>query len=257
MSKEPSSSPERVSSDHDDSELPIMINDHPYPDITRNQPDVITLTSYSLGIVLGIFVGNLPVLKFRSINFYIISLSAFHFLEYFITARYNPGKVHTDSFLLFGNGKEYIGAHTFALMECLLEYTIWPKSKNTEGWKGIIVSTGAIATILGQIIRSMAMRTAGQSFSHILKRKKEEDHTLVTTGLYAFFRHPSYFGFFWWALGLQMVLLNPLSFILFSIVLWRFFSQRINIEEKYLVQFFGNQYTEYKLSTKIWIPFIN
>ena len=57
-----------------DSELPIMINDHPHADITRNPPDVITLTSYVLGIILGIFVGNLPILKFKCINFYIIAL---------------------------------------------------------------------------------------------------------------------------------------------------------------------------------------
>lgn len=233
-----------------------MINDHLYADITKNQPDLITLTSYILGIVLGIFIGNLPNLRFKSINFYIISLCAFHFLEYFITARYNPGKVHADSFLLFGNGKEYIGAHTFALMECLIEYTIWPQSRTTKGWKGVVITSGIVLTVLGQLIRSLAMKTAGQSFSHILKRKKEEDHTLVTNGLYAYFRHPSYFGFFWWALGLQMVLLNPLSFILFAGVLWRFFNQRINIEEKYLVQFFGDDYVKYKSNTKVWIPFI-
>lgn len=41
------------------------------------------------------------------------------------------------------------------------------------------------------------------------------------------FRHPSYAGFFYWALGTQLVLQNPISFLGFLIVLWRFFSQRI------------------------------
>lgn len=40
------------------------------------------------------------------------------------------------------------------------------------------------------------------------------------------FRHPSYAGFFYWALGTQMMLQNPVSFIGFAILLWRFFYQR-------------------------------
>ena len=41
------------------------------------------------------------------------------------------------------------------------------------------------------------------------------------------FRHPSYAGFFYWALGTQLVLQNPVSFTLYLIILWRFFSRRI------------------------------
>lgn len=40
------------------------------------------------------------------------------------------------------------------------------------------------------------------------------------------FRHPSYAGFYYWALGTQLVLQNPLTFILFSILLWNFFYKR-------------------------------
>lgn len=40
-------------------------------------------------------------------------------------------------------------------------------------------------------------------------------------------RHPSYAGFFYWALGTQLLLGNPLSALVFAVVLWRFFSRRI------------------------------
>ncbi|CAB4253714.1 similar to Saccharomyces cerevisiae YDR410C STE14 Farnesyl cysteine-carboxyl methyltransferase [Maudiozyma barnettii] len=239
-----------------ESDLPIIIDEKPFADITKNEPDLISSTSFILGTVLGLFVGLFPALKFKSINFYIIALCLFHFLEYYITAKYNPGKVHSDSFLLFGNGKEYIGAHTFALLECLIEYTLWPQCKRVAGIRFYIAVTGVVLALVGQYIRTMAMKTAAQSFSHILKRKKERDHILVTNGLYAYFRHPSYFGFFWWAIGLQLVLLNPLSFFIFTLVLWRFFSKRIQIEEEYLISFFGNNYISYKKNTKVWIPFI-
>ncbi|KAF3325791.1 Pentatricopeptide repeat-containing protein [Carex littledalei] len=40
-------------------------------------------------------------------------------------------------------------------------------------------------------------------------------------------RHPSYCGFFVWAIGTQFMLCNPISFIGFLLALWRFFSKRI------------------------------
>ncbi len=40
-------------------------------------------------------------------------------------------------------------------------------------------------------------------------------------------RHPSYAGFFYWALGTQLLLQNPLSLLFFCVVLWRFFYYRI------------------------------
>ena len=44
---------------------------------------------------------------------------------------------------------------------------------------------------------------------------------------YSWFRHPSYTGFFYWALGTQLVLQNPVTFVFFAILLWRFFYYRI------------------------------
>ena len=40
-------------------------------------------------------------------------------------------------------------------------------------------------------------------------------------------RHPSYTGFFWWAVGLQILLGNALCVLVFAVVLWRFFWARI------------------------------
>ena len=40
-------------------------------------------------------------------------------------------------------------------------------------------------------------------------------------------RHPSYFCFFYWAMGTQIALANPVSTLVFAIVLWRFFNRRI------------------------------
>jgi protein-S-isoprenylcysteine O-methyltransferase Ste14 len=48
--------------------------------------------------------------------------------------------------------------------------------------------------------------------------------------IHSYMRHPSYFGFFYWALGTQLLLCNPVSAVAFSIFLWRFFNHRIRGE---------------------------
>lgn len=69
-----------------------------------------------------------------------------------------------------------------------------------------------------------------------------------------------------------MVLQNPVSFIGFAIILWRFFYRRTRglssassgsfsdyfpvAEERALVQFFGNDYESYRRRVATWIPFI-
>lgn len=80
---------------------------------------------------------------------------------------------------------------------------------------------------VGQVFRSLAMIHAARSFSHVVKVIKHDDHTLVTNGVYSWFRHPSYFGFFYWALATQLLLGNVASTLAFAFVLGRFFHARI------------------------------
>lgn len=90
---------------------------------------------------------------------------------------------------------------------------------------------------------------------------------------FSWFRHPSYAGFFYWALGTQLLLQNPFCFIFFLASLWRFFFYRIrgqhllskmitsansNIvgEENALIKFFGEEYSRYRERVGTKIPFI-
>lgn len=69
-------------------------------------------------------------------------------------------------------------------------------------------------------------------------------------------RHPSYFGFYWWAVGVQFLLMNPICLVLFIYWLQRFFAERITYEEYTLLRFFGNDWTVYKSKTPTWMPLI-
>lgn len=43
----------------------------------------------------------------------------------------------------------------------------------------------------------------------------------------SYFRHPSYFGFFIWSIGTQVLLINPVCTVGYTVVTWRFFRDRI------------------------------
>ncbi|KAK2743064.1 hypothetical protein FQN57_005020 [Myotisia sp. PD_48] len=166
---------------------------------------------------------------------FVASLAIFHFLEFYITASYNPLFATITSFLLSSNGSAYHIAHTTALLECILGRLFLPDSY--FGWTSILfggvtaqVTIGLICMVVGQLVRNFAMVQAGWNFNHTIQRQKRDDHVLVQTGIYSVLRHPSYFGFFWWAVGTQIMLGNSVSLLGYLVVLWQFFSSRIESE---------------------------
>lgn len=100
------------------------------------------------------------------------------------------------------------------------------------------------------------MLHAGQSFNHQVQMARSESHVLVTAGIYSIVRHPSYFGFFYWGLGTQLVMGNVVCFFAYAAVLWMFFSNRVRVEEEKLVEFFGERYVEYRKRVPTLMPFI-
>lgn len=240
----------------------------------RKSLSAIAEHAFAIGIAFGFTLLIAGQLAYNGhylwrLPFFITVLTTFHFLEFDMTARYNPPDAKVSSFLLFNNGMAYNVAHTTAMVEILVRY--WLQSNGylkfafapqilSEIMASLPGSWAAVAgislVILGQTFRSLAMKQAGTSFNHIVQSNKKEDHILVTTGVYAISRHPAYFGFFWWGLGTQLVLGNSICFLAYSAVLWKFFAHRIMHEEKHLVSFFGKDYEEYRNRTPVRIPFI-
>lgn len=258
MSSAPDNSQGHQESSNEADDIGVVINGKIYPYIENNPLDVISLIGLLLGVVIGSSIGLLQYSFFNNFNWYLVAVSLFHFLEFYITAKFNPGKVTSDSYL-FNNGAAYTFSFVFAVSETIIEYYLFPNWKSCFRSKvhAGFAAAGLLLMVLGQVARSMAMITAGRSFSHQVKTSQNRDHVLVTTGVYSRIRHPSYFGYFWWAIGTQMWLLNPVSLIMFSIVLWRFFNSRILFEERYLVAFFGEEYIKYRKHVTVGIPFIN
>lgn len=198
----------------------------------------ISITSFLLGQAAGICALFTAVLLCQSTTtlwrapFFVTALAVFHFLEFYITAAYNPLFATVSAFLLTQNGAAYNIAHSSAMMECVLGRLFLPASYVEKtallfGGAKWQVGLGLAAILIGQVTRSLAMVQAGTSFTHTIQHQRRDDHVLVKSGIYSILRHPSYFGFFWWGLGTQLVLGNPVCFCGYAIVLWQFFSSRI------------------------------
>ncbi|ORY69724.1 isoprenylcysteine carboxyl methyltransferase [Pseudomassariella vexata] len=236
--------------------------DKPYFPGQPKSLEGIALRSFWLGIALALSaVATFSTLLFSSsplwrLPFFWGALSTFHFLEFWTTAKYNTRQANIDSFLLTANWPLYAIAHASASIECLLTKLLWTSRSWAPLYIGhILLLLGLMLVFIGQLIRATSMMQLGTSFNHIVQHKKNDDHVLMTTGIYGVMRHPSYFGFFWWGIGTQLVLGNPICFLGYTIVLWKFFSGRIKVEEKFLAKMFDD-YVEYKKRVPTRIPFI-
>ncbi|EKV05135.1 Prenyl cysteine carboxyl methyltransferase Ste14 [Penicillium digitatum] len=222
-------------------------------------------TSLGLSASMALFLSTVYQTTLWRIPFFVASLSLFHFLEFYVTARYNTRYATVSAFLLSSNGWAYNMAHGSAIVECLVSHIFWPGQTAagrwvtvTEPFFGSLVSlllvAGFVLLLIGQVVRTIAMAQAASNFNHHVQSQHQEGHVLVNSGLYRYLRHPSYFGFFWWGLGTQLVLGNMICFVGYALVLWQFFSSRIKREEAYLVSFFGDEYVQYRKATPVGIP---
>ncbi|WWC87816.1 uncharacterized protein L201_002708 [Kwoniella dendrophila CBS 6074] len=213
----------------------------------------ITATSLALASrqVLDHFAGSWAR---PQLGIYLAAIATFHLFEFYTTAGWNPLKVSVDAFLL-NNTKQYHIAHAMGLLEYFIASYFFPSRFDSKRNSFPLLAIITVVMVAAQGVRSLAMIQAAQSFSHIVKSKKHDDHTLVTHGLYSWSRHPSYTGFFYWAVFSQLLLGNVVTSLGFVIVLSRFFSARIIDEEKWLVKFFGDEYVQYRKRVGTKLPF--
>eukprot|EP01139_Manchomonas_bermudensis_P000677 Amastigsp_a741_325.p2 type:complete len:233 gc:universal Amastigsp_a741_325:34-732(+) len=203
---------------------------------------------FGFGIALVVFVEGA-----FSVGWYMVTLATFHFLEYFLTAIFHPDTLSIDSFLL-NHSREYWVALIASWCEFFIELYLFP------GLKGLwpLAWLGLVVVVAAQALRSAAMFAAARNFTHIVQETKRDEHELVTTGLYAYVRHPSYVGFFYWSVGSQLLLLNPICVVGFAYASWKFFEDRIRDEETALSapNFFGEKYEDYRRRVPSGIPFL-
>lgn len=211
----------------------------------------VLLCSHFLGTMFS--VGVLSAVsgeRYCWFGFYAMALAFFHFSEYVLTSIFNSNNLSIDSFLL-NHSAEYVTAAILSWIEFWMEYYFFPELKALT----YVSLVGAMFVIAGECVRKLAMITAGSNFTHLVQYRKRSGHELVTYGVYALFRHPSYVGWFYWSIGTQILLCNPVCLVGYALATWIFFKERIEDEEESLIMFFGEDYIEYKRQVGTGLPF--
>ena len=111
---------------------------------------------------------------------------------------------------------------------------------------------GALLTVSGITFAIWARSSLGRNWSAQLKVK--ENHELVTTGPYAYVRHPLYTGVILAAFGTMLtgMIFGIGVFIVACIIV----PSRIKKEESDMFELFPNEYPIYQKRTKRLIPFV-
>jgi protein-S-isoprenylcysteine O-methyltransferase Ste14 len=136
----------------------------------------------------------------------------------------------------------------------LLSFTIAStKTGRIYHWNTFIV-LGAFLAIIGLLIRITSILTLNKQFTYTVT--KIDNHELIETGLYKTLRHPGYLGQLIIFLGISTSLSNWLSILLMMVPVALGYLNRINIEEKFMIEQMGQKYIDYQKRTKKLIPMI-
>ncbi len=113
---------------------------------------------------------------------------------------------------------------------------------------------GAILTIVGLAIRIKSILTLKQYFTYTVT--EIENHELIETGLYKSIRHPGYLGQLIIFVGISTSLSNWLSILLMMTPVLLGYIYRINTEERFMTEQFGQKYVDYQKRTKRLVPML-
>ena len=112
-------------------------------------------------------------------------------------------------------------------------------------WAGLVVLA------CGAALRVWPMLALGGRFASVAAI--QEGHSLQTSGIYGFVRHPSYVGILLMDVGFAGVFRSSIAVALLPIVFWMF-KRRMDVEEQLLVDEFGEEYRGYMGRTSRLLP---
>ena len=113
---------------------------------------------------------------------------------------------------------------------------------------------GIVIFVFGLWVFRRSHKDLGRNWSVTLEIR--EKHKLVTGGLYRFIRHPMYASFLLIALAQAFLLPNWVAGLSGLVGLAVLFFMRINVEERMMLDTFGEEYRVYSGKTKRIIPYI-
>jgi len=155
-------------------------------------------------------------------------------------------KAKSDWRFMAGASVVFLLAIGVSIAECIIRVQVGRFSIS-------MLIAGLVLFTVGVSLRIVARRALGKFFTVTLKVTEEQ--RLVTNGIYKHIRHPAYTGSLLGSLGYPLMLSSWWGFLAMFLNI-PFFLYRIHIEEKMLVEGFGDEYRRYQKQSKKLIPFV-
>ena len=114
---------------------------------------------------------------------------------------------------------------------------------------------GIILTFVGALVAITARVELGSNWSMAWDYQVKKEHSLITTGIYHYIRHPIYTGMSIFIIGCELVVGSYL-FIPMAVVLFGGSYVQARREEAILQVHFGKGYQAYKKQSKMLLPYI-
>jgi protein-S-isoprenylcysteine O-methyltransferase Ste14 len=114
-------------------------------------------------------------------------------------------------------------------------------------WAGAVVTAGGLAFAV------WARRHIGRNWSATVTLK--QDHELVTSGPYAFVRHPIYTGLLFGFLGSAFAL-GQWRGLVAVVMVYLALLRKYRLEERWMCERFGVAYDAYRARVKALVPFL-
>ncbi|MDQ0191369.1 isoprenylcysteine carboxylmethyltransferase family protein [Alicyclobacillus cycloheptanicus] len=111
---------------------------------------------------------------------------------------------------------------------------------------------GYALMIVGMVIRFSAIYQLGRFFSPVVSTVSDQE--IVQTGFYRLIRHPAYTGGWITAVGIGLGLQTWLGTLVCGIGMLLAYIYRIHIEERVMIDHFGENYLSYMKATKRMFP---
>ncbi|TCL55213.1 phospholipid methyltransferase [Kineothrix alysoides] len=113
---------------------------------------------------------------------------------------------------------------------------------------------GVVLLLAGIVIRLWAVLTLKRAFT--LSVQTAATQHLITTGIYRNVRNPAYTGSICSLLGTVICLRNVIALFIVLVLSLVCYSARIYVEEKALIEHFGEEFIDYEKHTYRLLPFV-
>eukprot|EP00457_Paulinella_chromatophora_P007414 gb/GEZN01007437.1/.p1 GENE.gb/GEZN01007437.1/~~gb/GEZN01007437.1/.p1 ORF type:complete len:413 (-),score=30.76 gb/GEZN01007437.1/:299-1414(-) len=196
-------------------------------------------------------------------NWYVclVLVALHHLQEFYLPALLTPFESHYLRFSFQGRTKWDMAAKLCAVVEFWLEWFFFGSVLSTPMFKWLAV-LGTVIALLALYVRCLAHYTLGPNYTewlHYARFAKGSqwprlDFQFVTKSIYRYIRHPGYASYFWFCVGLELILLNPVSLLLHIYVLIEWFTRQCDHEEGHMMRNYGERYLQYHRRTFSGIP---